>query len=182
MKWDAGSNVTLPRQELKDFLNELAKKVEHLGIRPYVTSGYRSPMDQARVVCNNFVSTGGENLSIYGHKTQAAYREYCPSNMDALVSYEADRLESLLRKDPNYQGHGSGWSLDLRVRDLSATQKLEYKKILEEMGAKVLWEKHPEHFHIWLGAYRPTPWTRYLLLGSITLLIGAVTYKFYFDT
>ena len=183
MSWTGGSKVVIKKSIVSSFLKELSKKVQPLGIEVYVTSGYRSPEDQVRVVCNNYVNTRGSNLSVYGQKTQEMYREHCPENKPALIAYETEKLRKRMERDPKYQGHGSALAVDLRVRDLSNDKKLQYKKVLEEMGAKVLWEHHPEHFHVWVGDYSPpTPVARYALLASITLLIGALTYRRYFDT
>ncbi len=183
MSWTGGSNVVIKKSIVSSFLNELSKRVSPLGIQVYVTSGYRSPEDQVRVVCNNYLNTGGSNLSVYGQRTGDMYRQHCPDNKPALVEYETAQLKSRMDKDPNYQGHGSASAVDLRVSDLSNAKKLEYKKVLESMGAKVLWERHPEHFHVWVGSYSPPiPWSKYALLASTALLIGALTYRYHFDT
>ena len=175
MEWKKGSRVTFNKSAPKHFLNELSKKVAPLNIEVYVTSAYRSPADQARVVCNNVQNTGGANLSIYGSQTQEMYRTYCPHDMDALVAYEAEKLAKAIERDPNYQGHGTGWAVDLRVGNLAHEQKLEYKKIIESMGAEVLWEKSPEHFHVWLRDYKYFP-TFWVVGGVLAVATGLYLY------
>ena len=61
MSWNAGTNVKFKYNRLKLFLDELAEKAGDEGISVYVTSAYRTPEDQARVVCNNMVNTSGSN-------------------------------------------------------------------------------------------------------------------------
>ena len=67
MKYDfeKGSRVTFKNNKVPVFVNEISKKAKKHGISMYITSAYRSPYDQARVVCNNYHSTDGQNLSIY---------------------------------------------------------------------------------------------------------------------
>ena len=166
MSWEKGNNVEFKYKRLRIFLNHLAKKADIADIPVYVTSAYRSPKEQARVVCDNMVSTNGSNLSIYGTKTQEVYRNNCPQNMDAIVEYETQRLIENMARDPNYQGHGTGWSLDLRVNNLSEDQKIKFKSMIEDLGAEVLWEMHPEHFHVWLRDWKPK--RRNKIIGATT--------------
>jgi len=170
-EWDQGTNVRYKYKRLEYFLSDLSKKAANEGISVYVTSGYRSAKDQARVVCNNMVNTSGSNLSIYGPTTQDMYRTYCPHDMETLENYEQNKLIQAVARDPNYQGHGTGWSLDLRVINLTNDQKLKYKKIIESLGAEVLWEKHPEHFHVWLGDWKPRR-RRAIIGGSMFLALA----------
>lgn len=160
------------------FLDALAKKAAPLGIEIYVTSGYRSPEDQVRVVCNNKINTNGANLSVYGEKTQQMYRDFCPEDKPTLIEYERNKLARMLAKDPNYQGHGTGWSVDLSISKLTYEQKVEFKKVIESLGAQVLWETAPPHFHVWLRNYKaPPPILQIVTIGSLVLLIGSIIYK-----
>ena len=43
------------------------------------------------------------------------------------------------------------------------------------MGAKVLWEKSPEHFHVWLKDWTPKVdygWTKILAYGGMITSLG----------
>ena len=173
--WTKGSRVTFKDKKIPLFLDQLAPKANKMGISVRVTSGYRSPADQARVVCNNYHNTGGANLSVYGSRTQGVYREHCPSrNMQPIVDYETAKLKAAMERDPNYQGHGTGYAVDLSVAKLTHSEKLEYKALIESMGAKVLWEKSPEHFHVWLKDWKPqNPF--YNISNSIPVLVGVMT-------
>ena len=170
-QWKKGSRVTFQSSHVEPFLDDLAKKTAPHNIPVYVTSSYRSPHDQARVVCNNVASTGGQNLSIYGARTGEMYRQHCP-NLEPLEAYEAQKLAANIARDPNYTGHGTGKAVDLSVSRLTYDQKIKYKALIESMGARVLWEKHPEHFHVWIKSYR-SKWTspkNLMILGSVLLL------------
>ena len=155
-----------------------------MGLRVHVTSAYRSPAHQARVVCNNFHNTNGKSLRVYGKTTRAVYQKHCPSrNMEALTAYETEKLRKAMARNPNYQGHGTGWAVDLSVYKMSHATKVKYKQIIEGLGAKVLWEKHPEHFHVWLKNWKPKidyGYTRILAYGGMgvaTLLTGFLAYR-----
>ena len=176
--FDKGSNVKFEGNMVPLFLNSLVKKVKKYGIKVYVTSGYRSPYDQARVVCNNFHNTNAENLSIYGSKTQQMYRDYCPQrDLETLEKFEREQLEARLKKDPNYQGHATGYAVDLSVYGMSNDEKILYKEIIEKMGAKVLWEKSPEHFHVWLKSWYP----KGRLIGLFSFSVGLFYLYKYLD-
>lgn len=179
--WKKGSNVTFlgnKKRIMTHFLNGLAKKAAPLGIEIYVTSGYRSPEDQVRVVCNNTMSTGGDNLVVYGEKTRQMYRDFCPDDKPKLIEYERTKLARRVARDPNYQGHGTGWSVDLSIRNLSQEQKVQLKELIESMGAEVLWETAPPHFHVWLRNYKaPAPILPIITISSLVLLMGAIVYK-----
>ena len=176
--FEKGSNVNFLGNKIPIFLNDLVKKTKNKGISIYVTSGYRSPYDQARVVCDNFHNTNGENLSIYGSKTQQMYRDYCPQrDLKTLEQYEKERLALNLKNDPNYQGHGTGYAVDLSVKNLTYDQKIQLKDIIEKMGAVVLWEKSPEHFHVWLRSWYP----KGRLIGLFGFSVGLFLLYKYLD-
>ena len=167
--FDMGSRVQFMGNKIPVFLNELTKKAKKHGISIYVTSGYRSPYDQARVVCNNFHNTNGENMSIYGSKTQQMYFDYCPQNdLETLEKYEKEKLEENLKRDPNFQGHGTGYAVDLSVKNLTYDEKILLKDLIEQMGAVVLWEMKPEHFHVWLRKWYP----KKRIGGAIAFSVG----------
>ena len=173
-KWSKGSKVKFSTNKSMAFVEDLAEKAQPFGFRVYVTSAYRSPADQARVVCNNVQSTNGANLSVYGKTTRKIYRKYCPHNMSAIVEYETKKLADAIRKNPEHEGHGTGYAVDLSVHGMSYNAKVKYKKLIEAMGAKVLWEKSPEHFHVVLHSYEPTDygWTKVLAYGGLTVSLG----------
>jgi hypothetical protein len=176
--WSKGKNVKFSKSITQAFVAELAEKAQPYGFRVYVTSAYRSPADQARVVCNNVQSTNGANLSVYGKRTRGVYRQYCPNNMQAIVDYEAKKLADNIARDPNYQGHGTGFAVDLSVSGMDYNTKVRYKQLIESLGAEVLWEKSPEHFHVWLKDWKPKVdygWTRVLAYGGLLSSLGLAT-------
>lgn len=173
-KWSKGSKVKFATNKSMAFVEDLAELAQPYGFRVHVTSAYRSPADQARVVCNNMQNTNGANLSIYGKTTRKVYRKYCPSNMSAIVEYETKKLADAIKKNPKHEGHGTGYAVDLSVYKMSYNEKVKYKKLIESMGAKVLWEKSPEHFHVVLYSYEPTDygWTKVLAYGGLITSLG----------
>ena len=180
--WSKGGGVKFSKNITAAFVQELAEKAQPYGFRVYVTSAYRSPADQARVVCNNVQNTNGSNLSVYGETTQGVYRQYCPSNMRAIVNYETKKLAKNIARDPNYQGHGTGYAIDLSVGGMNHSTKKAYKKLIESMGAVVLWEKHPEHFHVWLKTWKPKVdygWTKVLAYSGAGTSLGLTSYLVY---
>ena len=184
--WSKGKNVKFANNLTKIFVVELAEKAQPFQYRVHVTSAYRSPKDQVRVVCNNMQNTAGANLSVYGETTQSMYRKYCPSNKPALVDYETKKLANNIakakRKGEEYQGHGTGYAIDLSVSGMSRSTKRAYKKLIESMGAKVLWETSPEHFHVWLKDWKPKidyGWTRVLAYGGFASAAVLTSYLMY---
>lgn len=180
--WSKGGGVKFSKNITALFVQELAEKAQPYGFRVHVTSAFRSPADQARVVCNNVLNTGGSNLSVYGTTTQGVYRKNCPNNMQAIVDYETRKLAKNIARDPNYQGHGTGYAIDLSVARMNHATKKAYKKLIESMGAVVLWEKHPEHFHVWLKNWKPKidyGWTKVLAYGGFGTSIGLTSYLVY---
>ena len=155
MSWTKGSRVEFKDSRIPDFLDALSVAAAEQGFNVYATSAYRSPEDQARVVCDNYINTDGANLAIYGAETQKIYREACPDDMDDLVNFEREKLARRIANDPSYQSHGTGDAVDIRIRDLTQNQRVQFKSIIESLGARVLWETEPLHFHVWLGDFMP---------------------------
>ena len=165
--WTKGSGVrfrnTKEEKRATQFLNELVKKTSPYGIPVHVNSAYRSPADQARVVAGNTVRTNGKNLVVYGDTTKAMYLKYSTSAyanpkgkaMQKLVDYETKKLARAIKRDPNYHGHGTGYAFDLRIVGLNGQKLKLYKDLIESIGAKVLYEKHPPHYHVWLKDWTP---------------------------
>ena len=186
MSWSKGKNVKFENNLSKIFIAELAEKAKPFGYRVHITSAYRSPKDQVRVVCNNVQNTAGANLSVYGKTTRAMYKKHCPSNIPTLVEYETKKLNDNIarakKKGKDYQGHGTGYAIDLSVSGMSGSTKRAYKKLIESMGAKVLWEKSPEHFHVWLKNWKPKVnygWTRVLAYGGFASAAALTSYLMY---
>ncbi len=154
----------------RQFLDQLAALMEGTGIPVYANSAYRSPYDQVIVVANNTIRENGKNLVVYGDKTKELYLKYSidakrDKNSQAfaiLLDHEekglARRIKRAEKKGGSYQGHGTGDSFDLSIRTIlgNASKLSLYKKKIESLGAKVLHEKNPPHFHIWLGSWSPS--------------------------
>lgn len=165
--WTIGDGVrfrnTQEEKRATQFLNELVQIATPHGIPVHVNSAYRSPTDQARVVAGNTARTNGRNLSVYGETTTKMYLRYGRAahanpkgpEMKKLIDYETRKLANALKRDPNYHGHGTGYAFDLRIRGFNRQQLKKYKDLIESLGAKVLYEKHPPHYHIWLKDWVP---------------------------
>lgn len=165
--WNKGSGVVFRNSEEEEratqFLNELSKKAVPLGIPVYVNSAYRDPKSQARVVAGNTVRENGKNLVVYGAATKRIYLRLAARahqnptgpEMKELVEYETKKLAAALKRDPNYQGHGTGYSFDLKIRGLNQSKLSTYRSLIEDLGASVLYETHPPHYHINLRTWKP---------------------------
>ena len=172
MTWEKGSNVQFKNSRVTAFLDRLATVAGEQGYTIYVTSGYRSPEDQARVVCENYQNTAGANLSVYGTQTRSMYQTYCPSDMEKLVEFERQKTANRIANDPTYQSHGTGDAVDISIANLTHAQRVHFKSIIEELGAEVLWETSPLHFHIWLRDFKPPSSNGLLLLSVVGLSVG----------
>lgn len=137
MSWTKSDNATL-NINLRRFLNKLSRNTD---VPIHVTSGFRSPEEQARVVCENTKREDGANLSVYSEEEANVYRNNCNTEegIDKIVEY-------LKAKGP--KSHGLGNHLDIRIRDLSDSEKSELRDVIESMGGKVLEEFSPPHFHV----------------------------------
>ena len=93
-----------------------------------------------------------KNVFRYG---RAAHANPKGPEMKKLIEYETKKLARAIKRDPNYHGHGTGYAFDLRIRGLNSQQLKLYKDLIESLGAKVLYEKHPPHYHIWLKDWTP---------------------------
>ena len=137
MSWKK-SDATVLNRGLRKFLNELSKITD---VPLYVTSGIRTPEDQARVVCENTKRENGSNLSVYPEEEANIYRENCGTEegFNIIVEY-------LKQKGP--KSHETGTKLDIRIKNLSEAQKLELTEAIESLGGTVLEEFNPPHFHV----------------------------------
>jgi hypothetical protein len=165
--WNKGSGVVFRNSEEEEratqFLNELSKKAVPLGIPVYVNSAYRDPKSQARVVAGNTVRENGKNLVVYNAETKRIYlrlaarahQDPTGPEMKELVEYETKKLAAALKRDPNYQGHGTGYSFDLSIYKLNQSKLSTYRSLIEDLGASVLYETHPPHYHINLRTWKP---------------------------
>jgi hypothetical protein len=137
MSWTKSDNATL-NINLRRFLNKLSRNTD---VPIHVTSGFRSPEEQARVVCKNTKRENEANLSVYSEEEADVYRNNCDTEegFDKIVEY-------LKAKGP--KSHGLGNHLDIRIRDLTDSQKSELRDVIESMGGKVLEEFSPPHFHV----------------------------------
>jgi len=75
--------------------------------------------------------------------------------MAAIVQFETKSLAAAIKRDPNTKRHGTGWSIDIRTSDINEKKRQAYKKVIESLGAHVLHEKAPEHFHVTLKDWKP---------------------------
>ena len=180
MSWEKGSRVKFKDDRIPSFLDALAQEASKKGFSLYATSAYRSPEDQVRVVCTNVANTNGANLSIYDATTQSMYRDYdyCNTDRDKLIEYETEKLQRRIDRDPTYQAHGTGEAVDIRIRDLTHDQRVEFKKVIEGLGARVLWETSPLHFHVWLGDWvAPKKSSKLLMVLGLTSVGAAIVYR-----
>jgi len=96
-----------------------------------------------------------KNLKVYPEGTRNVYIKNDCKNMAAIVQFETKSLAAAIKRDPNTKRHGTGWSIDIRTSDINEKKRQAYKKVIESLGAHVLHEKAPEHFHVTLKDWKP---------------------------
>ena len=166
-KWGIGSNVvfrnTQEQERAIQFLNQLSEQAVKQDIRVFVNSAYRDSTSQARVVAGNTVRTNGKNLSVYSAPTKSIYlrlatkahRDPNGPEMKELIEYEVKRLAANIKRNPDHQGHGTGYSFDLNITKVPTAKWGNYMELIKSLGASVLHETNPQHYHINLRTWKP---------------------------
>ena len=129
-----------------------------------VTSGIRTPWDQAKALAQDC------NFSVYKNKGLAAeVQQYCPS-----TSQMAAVLEDQVARGQYLSRHMKADAVDIRVHDLSSSQRERLKSVARSMGVNVV----DEGDHIHLGNLG-SQFTRYMYTGvkiamytSIATMVG----------
>lgn len=118
---------------------EIAIEVDKLLDKTFIiTSGIRSPEEQARLLIINH--RRGVNLyKLYGWRIEQYMRHIIEGNHRLLAL--------MIDKYKNISKHLSGNAIDISVRNLSK-EDIRKVKTLNNKGYKVLYEKNPPHIHI----------------------------------
>ena len=119
----------------KAFLNALASQTS---IPIHVTSGERSFREQAQILKG--LIDRGNNLAVYSKDYREGVLARYP-NVAAIEAFISQRYVPPGR-------HLTGEAVDLRVVNLTQAQKASLRGTIENMGAGVLHEYNPEHFHV----------------------------------
>ena len=166
-KWGIGSNVvfrnTQEQEKAVQFLNQLSELAVKQDIRVFVNSAYRDATSQARVVAGNTFRTNGKNLVVYSAATKSIYLRLATKahknptgpEMKELIEYEVKRLAANLKRNPDHQGHGTGYSFDLNITKVPQAKWGNYMQLIKSLGASVLHETNPQHYHINLRTWKP---------------------------
>jgi len=166
---------------VKDYLKIVAflVKTEFSGIRPSISSGYRSPRRQSEVMMENWrghggntplsrpqqsrhgveISTRGEAYihNLYGRATSIKFCRLMLANDDAAALRE---MTAHYEENPGNGSHISGNALDFRSRGMASpmAQLLERTKVFADVFVKPELEEPNPHYHVVVRSVRePAP-------------------------
>lgn len=121
----------------------------------YVASGERTHGEQASILLG--LIKRGNKLGVYSQR----YRDEMLSAYHAAKARDVEgdeegndaravqlMTEMSVRHGEPVGTHLAGQAIDLRIVDLTADQKANIRSAAEAMGANVLHEFNPEHFHV----------------------------------
>jgi hypothetical protein len=130
------------------------KTVERSGHKLTITSGTRNAYRQAGAMRTKMDL--GENISrLYKHKSavgevMSAYRyaRTMGMNDEATTHHMAAAIDSLVERGVFLSRHQREGAVDIRTRGLSAHEFNTVRTAAREVGAAVLYESTPPHFHL----------------------------------
>lgn len=151
------------KPELKSFILILDKIAGDLGIAFKVSSAYRSPMDQARVMYNNYKKAGGDGgqgrsylLKLYGNKITKIADVYESSQSDKSKLKEVEKI--LIDEWPP-TGHGLGNTMDIAGTSQSNFDEM-FSVARQYADFKTDWEDAfagNAHYHVKVHSIKSEP-------------------------
>lgn len=148
----SGADIENTTDEVKSFLDILAEKAIQLGYPlPVVTSGYRSPRSQARVMAKNWETHGGPNggraylINLYADDQMA-------STIDEIFNTYGTKINGIRMASEylEYKGGSSHMEYPSSAIDLRITSGIE--EILKQIKQEGLYSinilNEGDHFHI----------------------------------
>lgn len=160
--WEAGSGVLLNDKQ-RAFLDRLH---EETGLYYYVTSGIRTPRDQARALLRKLElgETVNDLLALYKRDDLVRELAGVPQTEEAW----ADVIEEQISRGDYLSSHlgtekWGGEALDLRsagggegaVGQLSTKQQQTTVNAIQQLGARPVVEGTPPHIHVELRGFKP---------------------------
>ena len=129
------NSVVFASDHLVKFLDALANK---LPFDIVVTSGDRSPREQA-IVVKNKIDLGDDITKVYVNQEYAKAMIQAYPDLDKMTQVTIDYAPT-----PHIRGDG----IDIRTRDLSASQIQTVYTVAKDLGAQAIIEKTPPHIHL----------------------------------
>ena len=118
-----------------------------------ITSGTRTSKSQAEAMYGKLA--GGDKLTVY--KNQTAAQEIKKSYDDAVTAKKLkpqviqsikSTIDSQILKKTYISKHLRKGAIDVRSRDMTPNNKIEFKKSTIGIATKVILEVTPPHFHL----------------------------------
>lgn len=143
--WTSAPSAIIDTPEQSAFLDAFAAK---LAFAPYVTSGTRSSLAQARAMFTK-IQLGGLDELLRTYRDDTFAREVFEAHPDTAVAAEIiDRYKAAGQGS----AHLRGLSVDVRTRDRSEADIAAMIAATEQLGATPFREYNPPHLHITIPA------------------------------
>lgn len=137
-------------ERMLGFLHDLRAAVPS-SIPLTVTSGYRTPSEQASAMLKKFAyaeskgKPGAEELhDIYGDDAAVDLLLRVPRSVEAWAA----EIERLVAAGHSFSRHMRWGALDLSIRDLTSAQLDQVKAAVKSLGGRYLHESLPPHLHV----------------------------------
>lgn len=147
------SGVTLD-PAIEEKVKKIADKYYQLTKKNIVvTSGTRSSSSQASAMYGKL--SGGDKLSVYADQTSAKeiLNTYdagikAKKSKAEIIADIKDDIDEQIKKARYISKHLKKGSVDIRSRDMSASDKTNFKKAAAGIAQVVILEATPPHFHL----------------------------------
>jgi len=118
-----------------------------------ITSGTRSSNSQAAAMYGKLV--GGDKLTVYKDKKTAkdilnSYSSAVSSKKSKsdIISDIQDKIDEQIKNNKYISKHLKKGAVDIRSRNMTATDKTNFKKAASGVAKTIILETVPPHFHI----------------------------------
>ncbi len=141
--------------------SEIEKKVKKIADAYYnlskkdivITSGTRSTQSQASAMYGK--ASGGDKLTVYRDQKSAkeilnAYDAgiKAKKSKDEIIADMKDTLDEQVKDKKYISKHLKKGAVDVRSRDMTETDKTNFKKAAKGIASTVILETVPPHFHL----------------------------------
>lgn len=140
--------------DIKEKVKKIADEYYKLSKKDIViTSGTRSTESQAAAMYGK--ASGGDKLSVY--KDQASAKEVlnaydagvkAKKTKTEIISDIKDKLDDQAKNGKYISKHLKKGAVDVRSRDMTETEKTNFKKAAAGIATTVILETVPPHFHL----------------------------------
>jgi len=141
------SEIEKKVKKIADAYHKLSKK------SIVITSGTRSTQSQASAMYGK--AAGGDKLTVY--KDQGSAKEVlnaynagvkAKKSKKDIISDMKDELDEQVKNNKYISKHLKKGAVDVRSRDMSETDKTNFKKAASGIASTVILETVPPHFHL----------------------------------